>query len=243
VGHGVLEGHGSGQQERKLHGEHAGAAGQIFPPGAIATVGGITTRRCMVPSCSIRVATTLISSFCARPVQQTTGRPGQGPAKTPVAPPCPGCSFLPFPACPGMRQPPGPSRGRGFGGIAASLPVPAIPGDLRSPVQACRSLPFSSPDKIIMPVITIAVGDRRSFVAGEQPGPWGGRRPCEPRQHVHASRRAGRIRRYDRPPRRQMTTRTASRTGRYGAGWPGRWARSWHAWRTGTPARLAAARM
>ena len=31
--------------------------------------------------------------------------------------------------------------------------------------------------------------------------------------------------------------------GRYGAGWPGRWARSWHAWRTGTPARLAAARM
>ena len=32
-------------------------------------------------------------------------------------------------------------------------------------------------------------------------------------------------------------------TGRYGAGWPGRWARSWHAWRTGTSARLAAARM
>jgi hypothetical protein len=30
---------------------------------------------------------------------------------------------------------------------------------------------------------------------------------------------------------------------RYGAGWPGRWARSWHAWCTGTPARLAAARM
>jgi len=36
---------------------------------------------------------------------------------------------------------------------------------------------------------------------------------------------------------------TASRTGRYGAGWPGRSLRSWHAWRTGTPARLAAARM
>jgi hypothetical protein len=33
------------------------------------------------------------------------------------------------------------------------------------------------------------------------------------------------------------------RDARYGAGWPGRRARSWHAWRTGTPARLAAARM
>ena len=33
------------------------------------------------------------------------------------------------------------------------------------------------------------------------------------------------------------------RTGRYGAGWPGRPARSWHAWRTGTPAQLAAARI
>jgi len=42
---------------------------------------------------------------------------------------------------------------------------------------------------------------------------------------------------------RQMTASAASRSGRYGAGWPGRWARSWHAWRTGTPARLAAARM
>ena len=49
--------------------------------------------------------------------------------------------------------------------------------------------------------------------------------------------------RYDRPLYRQMTASAASRTGRYGAGWPGRWARSWHAWRTGTPARLAAARM
>ena len=68
MGHSVLERHGCGQQERKLHGEDAGAAGQIFPPGAIATVSGITTRRCMVPSCSIRVATTLISLFCARPV-------------------------------------------------------------------------------------------------------------------------------------------------------------------------------
>jgi hypothetical protein len=190
VGHGVLEGHGRGQQERKLHSEHAGAAGQIFPPGAIATVGGITTRRRMVPSCSIRVATTLISSFCARPVQQTTGRPGQGPAKTPVAPPCPGCSFLPFPACPGMRQPSGPSRGRGASGASRRpyrYPRPRM--ICVSPVQACRSLPFSSPDKIIVPVITIAVGDRRSFVAGEQPGPWGGRRPGEPRQHVHASRK------------------------------------------------------
>jgi len=36
----------------------------------------------MVPSCSIRVATTLISPFCPRPARQTTGRPGQGPAKT-----------------------------------------------------------------------------------------------------------------------------------------------------------------
>ena len=149
-----------------------------------------TTRRCMVPSCSIRVATTLISSFCARPVQQTTGRPGQGPAKTPVAPPCPGCSFLPFPACPGMRQPSGPSRGRGASGASRRpyrYPRPRM--ICVSPVQACRSLPFSSPDKIIVPVITIAVGDRRSFVAGEQPGPWGGRRPGEPRQHVHASRK------------------------------------------------------
>lgn len=30
---------------------------------------------------------------------------------------------------------------------------------------------------------------------------------------------------------------------RYGAGWPGRSSSSWHAWCTGTPARLAAARM
>ena len=51
-------------------------------------------------------------------------------------------------------------------------------------------------------------------------------------------------RRYDRPPHRQMTVSTAYRSGRYGAGgWPGRWARSWRAWPTGTPARLAAARM
>ncbi len=83
MGHSVLERHGCGQQERKLHGEDAGAAGQIFPPGAIATVSGITTRRCMVPSCSIRVATTLISLFCARPVQQTTGRPRSRPSKDP----------------------------------------------------------------------------------------------------------------------------------------------------------------
>ena len=48
---------------------------------------------------------------------------------------------------------------------------------------------------------------------------------------------------YDRPPTVRLTASAASRTGRYGAGWPGRWARSWHAWRTGTPARLAAARM
>ena len=41
-----------------------------------------------------------------------------------------------------------------------------------------------------------------------------------------------------------MTVSTAYRSGRYGAGgWPGRWARSWRAWPTGTPARLAAARM
>jgi hypothetical protein len=45
MGHSVLERHECGQQERKLHGEDAGAAGQIFPPGAIATVSGITTRR------------------------------------------------------------------------------------------------------------------------------------------------------------------------------------------------------
>jgi hypothetical protein len=32
-------------------------------------------------------------------------------------------------------------------------------------------------------------------------------------------------------------------TSRYRAWWPGRSLRSWHAWRTGTPARLAAARM
>ena len=45
-------------------------------------------------------------------------------------------------------------------------------------------------------------------------------------------------------PHRQMTVSTAYRSGRYGAGgWPGRWARSWRAWPTGTPARLAAARM
>src|SRR5690348_14670044 len=40
-----------------------------------------------------------------------------------------------------------------------------------------------------------------------------------------------------------MTASTESRTGRYGAALPGRRARSWHAWRTGKPARLAAARM
>jgi len=51
------------------------------------------------------------------------------------------------------------------------------------------------------------------------------------------------MRPYDRPPNRQMTASAASRSGRYGAGRPGCWARSWHAWRTGTPARLAAARM
>ena len=185
-------GTGAGSNSGNLR-RRRGAAGQIFPPGAIATVGGITTRRCVVPSCSIRVATTLISLFCARPVQQTRGRPGQGPAKTPVAPLYPGCSFLPFPACPGMRQPPGPSPGQGgFGGIAASLPVPATRVICVSPVQACRSLPFSSPDKVTVPMITIAVGDRRSFVAGEQPGPLGGRRPGEPRQHVHASRTGAR---------------------------------------------------
>ena len=37
--------------------------------------------------------------------------------------------------------------------------------------------------------------------------------------------------------------RTACRMGRYDAGSPERWARPWHAWRAGTPARLAAARM
>ena len=47
----------------------------------------------------------------------------------------------------------------------------------------------------------------------------------------------------DRPFRRQMIAFTVCRSGRYGAGWPGCWARSWHAWRTGTPARVAAARM
>ena len=46
-----------------------------------------------------------------------------------------------------------------------------------------------------------------------------------------------------RPTHRQMTASAVSRTGRYGAGWPGRSPRFWHAWRTGTPARLAAARM
>ena len=46
-----------------------------------------------------------------------------------------------------------------------------------------------------------------------------------------------------RPTHRQTTASAVSRTGRYGAGWPGRPPRSWHAWRTGTPARLAAARM
>jgi transposase len=48
--------------------------------------------------------------------------------------------------------------------------------------------------------------------------------------------------RYDWLLHRQMTASTASRTGRYGAGWPGHRARSWHARRTGTSARLAAAR-
>jgi hypothetical protein len=47
----------------------------------------------------------------------------------------------------------------------------------------------------------------------------------------------------DWPPYRQMTAWAVSRTGRYGAGRPRPWARSWHAWRTETPARLAAARM
>src|SRR5271165_3586590 len=41
--------------------------------------------------------------------------------------------------------------------------------------------------------------------------------------------------------RHQMTASAACRSGRHGAGWPGLWVRSWHAWRTGTPARLAAA--
>jgi len=46
-----------------------------------------------------------------------------------------------------------------------------------------------------------------------------------------------------RPTVRSGNDSTASRTGRHGAAQPARWARSWHAWRTGTPARLAAARM
>jgi hypothetical protein len=37
-----------------------------------------------------------------------------------------------------------------------------------------------------------------------------------------------------------MTASAVSRSGRHGAGWPGRPARSWHAWRTGTPARPGA---
>jgi len=40
--------------------------------------------------------------------------------------------------------------------------------------------------------------------------------------------------------RRQMTASAVSRSGRHSAERPGHWARSWHAWRTGTPARLAA---
>ena len=39
-----------------------------------------------------------------------------------------------------------------------------------------------------------------------------------------------------------MTVSAASRPGCYGAGRSGRWARSWHAWRTGTPAELLAVR-
>ena len=49
-------------------------------------------------------------------------------------------------------------------------------------------------------------------------------------------------RRYDRPLHRQVTASTASRAGGYGAGCAGRWPKSRHAWRTGTPTRLAAAR-
>jgi hypothetical protein len=43
---------------------------------------------------------------------------------------------------------------------------------------------------------------------------------------------------YARPPHRQMTASTASRTGRYAAGWPGQWAKSLQARRSGAP-RLA----
>jgi integrase/recombinase XerD len=60
---------------------------------------------------------------------------------------------------------------------------------------------------------------------------------------THRDLSANANRRCYRPPHRPMTAPTASRTGRYGAGSPEGWARSWHAWRTSTPARLAAARM
>ena len=43
-------------------------------------------------------------------------------------------------------------------------------------------------------------------------------------------------RRYDRQPTVRCPLPLRPRTGRYGAGWPRRWARSWQAWRTGTPA-------
>lgn len=43
----------------------------------------------------------------------------------------------------------------------------------------------------------------------------------------HDSSTASDNRRYARPPDRQMIASAVSRTGRYGAGWPGRWARSW----------------
>jgi hypothetical protein len=118
-----------------------------------------TTRRCMVPSCSIRVATTLISPFCARPAQHPAGRPRPTPGKDPGCATHPGSSSLPFPACPRDAPAPGARPGaEGFGGIAAPPTVPATQGDWRSPVQACRPLPFSSPDKIIVPVTTITVG-------------------------------------------------------------------------------------
>ena len=41
----------------------------------------------------------------------------------------------------------------------------------------------------------------------------------------------------------QATVSAVSRSGGYGTGRPGLWARSWHVWRTGASARLAAARM
>ena len=125
---------------------------------------------------------------------------------------------------------------RGFGDRTEAAAAPA-----------CRLSAARRPPRADGQVWYIITGPPANFHRGPHPP---GHRPV--RQMFHpsalpsspdATQRPFATRRYDRPPHRQMTASAVSRTGRYGVGWPGPSHKSWHACRTGTPARLAAARM